>query len=533
MKSTRFKEVEFTPTNNYRPTNPSVTVRDDELWMIIRTLNYHYDIGDNFYYYLEGESDFRTINYLVRIDSDLSTISSEEILPPVDIPEPLYPACLGFEDSRLFYWKNEFWSISALRQLNSEGYYEQVLSKIVRKDDGLLHYDSWNVMHPTFCEQMHQKNWMPKISDEGLSFIYSNDPVRVTDAQGNLVMSTYPPIAADSFRGGTQLMEFHEGWLACIHETHMGGIHYKRYLHRFVVYDRIGRLTEYSEPFYFLSLGVEFAAGIARDPKTGDIHVSFGKDDSRSWIASFHPDEIKQILKPVINLADLIKNSEHSQWINSQTNRALRNQSGIDHALTLSSLVGIPNHQDSVKNWSNILAIFHTVRNTDLAQPILDVASTVHCSYLPGLSLYGYKDLVSINIDEPSPRTTNGIKFIKGDCVDTLFSDNFFGFVNCSSVLQFNVDINEFMVEASRILIPGGHLYVCVDYWEKPLDALGKEAFGCSIKIFTPQEIINIVDAAKANGLHLVGNLDLSCDEPVIKWMGLSYTFISLFFKKN
>jgi hypothetical protein len=333
--------VEFIADNNYKPTNPSITVRGDELWMIIRTLNYHYDIENNFYYYLAGETDFRTKNYLIRLDSDLSIIASEEILPPLDMPEPLYSACLGFEDSRLFFWRNDFWSISALRELNPEGYYEQVLARIIRKEDGFLHYDKWHVMQPTFCGKIHQKNWMPKITDEDLSFVYSNDPVRVIDSQGNLITSISPPIAADSFRGGSQLIEFYEGWLACIHETHIGGIHYKRYLHRFVTYDRSGRLTEYSEPFYFLSLGVEFAAGIARNPKTGDILVSFGKDDSKSWIASFDSNEIKQILKPVINLTELVKNSEYSQWIINQTNKALQNQYGIDQGLMLSSSLRI------------------------------------------------------------------------------------------------------------------------------------------------------------------------------------------------
>jgi len=532
MPSTQFKEIEFSSSNNYRATNPSITMHGDELWIVIRTLNYHYELESNLYYYLDGENNFKTKNYLLRLNSDFSIITSEEIFPPLDMPEPLNNACLGFEDSRLFQWRGEFWSISAVRELNSEGYYQQVLAKIARKEDGCLHYDNWHVIKPEFCGQMHQKNWMPKIFGDSLSFIYSTDPVRVIDTQGNLIINTDPPIAADSFRGGSQLIEFSDGWLACIHETHFFGTHCKRYLHRFVMYNSLGQLSEYSEPFYFLSLGVEFAAGIARNPRNDNILVSFGKNDSQSWIASFDPDEIRHMLKAVVKLSELTKNTQHLTWITSQTNRTLKDQHCIDAAIVLTSITKITTHIDSVKNWSNILALFHTFYNVDLVQPILDIGATEQCTYLPGLYLYGYRNLISIDIEELNPRIPNVITHLQCDCSATNFNDNFFGFINCSSVLQFGVDIDKFMSEVSRILILGGYIYVSVDYWQESIDTHGKEAFGVPIKIFTPPDIIRIVDTAEKCGLALTSDLDLSCDQSAIHWLGFDYTFMNLLFKK-
>jgi SAM-dependent methyltransferase len=298
------------------------------------------------------------------------------------------------------------------------------------------------------------------------------------------------------------------------------------------MYNGLGQLSRYSEPFYFLSLGVEFAAGMARDPKTGNILVSFGKNDCQSWIASFDPNEIEQILKTAVNLSELTKNTQHFAWITNQTNRTLKNKQCIDAAIALSSVARTPIHIDAAKNWSNILALFHTFYNVDLAEPVLDVGATEQCVYLHGLYLYGYRNLISIDIQELAPRIPNVITHLQCDCTATNFNDQFFRFVNCSSVLQFGVDINNFMSEVSRILISGGYLCISVDYWQESIDTHGKEAFGVPIKIFTPSDIGNIVDTAAKCGLVLTSDLDLSCGQSAIHWLGFDYTFMNLLFKK-
>jgi hypothetical protein len=88
------------------------------------------------------------------------------------------------------------------------------------------------------------------------------------------------------------------------------------------------------------------------------------------------------------------------------------------------------------------------------------------------------------------------------------------------------------MSEVSRILISGGYLCISVDYWQESIDTHGKEAFGVPIKIFTPSDIGNIVDTAAKCGLVLTSDLDLSCGQSAIHWLGFDYTFMNLLFKK-
>ena len=111
-----------------------------------------------------------------------------------------------------------------------------------------------------------------------------------------------PSTAADQFRGGTQAIVFHGGWLALIHEV---SEREKRryYQHRFVWFDSSSRLRRVSRPFFFIRKGVvffirkrvEFAAGLARLPEKG-LLISFGVGDGEAWIATVEASEVRRLL---------------------------------------------------------------------------------------------------------------------------------------------------------------------------------------------------------------------------------------------
>jgi len=531
MPATVLQQVNYIPADDYRPTNPSITNRDKELWMIQRTVNY--TIRSDGSYDMRGDSAIRTRNILMQLDENLEVISAEEILPPENIPEPLYNLVVGFEDSRLFYWRGNFWSTSTARELNSEGYCEIVLAKIIKKADGQLHYDEYQIIHPQFCGREHQKNWMPMVVGDNLYFVYSSDPTRIIDTQGNLVSAKITHIAADSFRGGGPLLAFNGGWLACIHESHTMPDNRRRYMHRFVWYDSVGRLALFSEAFYIHTLGIEFAAGIATHPVTGEVIVSFGLADRESWLARFSPNEIKKILKPAGVVIQELGDVSDTLWVLNETNKALKNTDCVSRASDISMRAGIRSHEDQAKNWDNLISLWHTTMNCDPNLPVMDVAATEGSSYLQTLARFGYQNLISINIDEPCPRTVGGVTYQIGDCTKTDFPDNYFGFISCLSVIEHGVDIDAFMRESSRILSTGAHLLVSTDYWQDPVDTHGQTAFGAPVKVFTMQEIADMIKIAAKYGLEITSNVDLSCQDRVVNWIGMNYTFINLLFKKT
>ena len=302
--TTKLKKVEFSPTHKYSATNPSITVTPDgKIMMIQRTVNYL--IRDDGSYDMQGDSAIRTVNYLIELDSDYNIINSREILPPKDLPDPKYNLVIGWEDCRLFSWNNELWCTSTVRELTNDGWCDIVLSKIEFIENNQCQFAEYRIIEPNFKEKQHEKNWMPFVVENNLYFLYSCDPVRVIDYHGNLVSQKESSIASDSFRGGGSLIPYNDKWLAIIHESHVMHDHRRTYMHRFVVYDNDGSIMKYSPAFYFKQLGVEFAAGLAINPITGQVVVSFGFKDNESYLASLNSDNISKILIDVPSLPDI------------------------------------------------------------------------------------------------------------------------------------------------------------------------------------------------------------------------------------
>jgi hypothetical protein len=211
MPSIKLREVNFVPPNNYKCNNPSITSYNSELWMIQRTVNYllHNDRD----YDMQGDGVVRTINYLLKLDHNLNVISSQQILPPSNLPDPLFNLVIGWEDCRLFFWQGQPWCTSSVRELNAQGYCEIVLSRIAANESNQLQFVDQQVIRPDFCDRQYEKNWMPCVVDDQLRFVYSSDPTRVVDQHGSLISSHTPLISAHSFRGGSQLVEFYNSWL--------------------------------------------------------------------------------------------------------------------------------------------------------------------------------------------------------------------------------------------------------------------------------------------------------------------------------
>jgi len=531
MPSTKIQEVGFVPPYDYRPMNPSITSNDGGLWMIQRTVNY--EIRPDGSYDMRGDSAIRTVNYLIKIADDLSVISHQEILPPEHLAEPLYNLVIGWEDCRLFFWRGEPWCTATVRELNTEGYCEIVLSRIVDAENGKKRFADHRVITPRFTERQHEKNWMPMVVGDELFFVYSSDPTRIIDHEGNLISSRVTHIAADSFRGGGPLVEFNGGWLALIHESHGMPDWRRRYMHRWAWYDAYGRLSKYSPAFYIKDLGIEFAAGLAKHPTTGSIIASFGVHDKSSWLATFDPNEIKKILKSAgAPLQQLPGDPETMMWLTNQTNRPLKNHEVVERCKSIISSAMLPTHTDNPKNWDNLISIWHTVLTTDPTFPVMDVAATPESAYLPSLRRLGYHDLTSINLTQAETEIIDGVKYQHGDCTQTDFPDEHFGFIACLSVIEHGVDLRKFFQESARILKQGGHLLVSTDYWQDPVDTYGQMAFGSPVKVFSAANILEMMELAREAGLEPTGNIDLSCEQRVVNWIGMDYTFINVLLRK-
>lgn len=305
MPSFAARPVGFAPPDGYRPTNPSVARYCDEIVLIQRAVNYTIDHtvpdGDDRRYATQDGAPIHTRNFLLRLNGDLTVKSSTEILPPVDMPKPAWPLAQGFEDLRPFAWRDALWCVACARELSPEGWCEQVLARVDEDKSGAIRLTDWRVLRPE-GPQRHEKNWMPRVADKTLQFIYLCDPTRLVDDQARVVAESSSPIAADQFRGGSQLLSFDGGWLALVHEARVMKDGQRHYRHRFVWFDEAARLCRVSRPFFFTQKGIEFAAGLAWHPDGKRLVVSYGVSDGEAWIATIDAAEVRGVLEDATNL---------------------------------------------------------------------------------------------------------------------------------------------------------------------------------------------------------------------------------------
>jgi hypothetical protein len=229
--------------------------------------------------------------------------SAVEILPPTDLPEPLFGGVLGFEDLRIFDWQGALWCVACCRELTPEGWCEQILARIDASGPGPHRLVDWRVMTPE-GPRLHQKNWMPRVDGDELKFIYLSDPTRIVDVRGATLQETSPVIAATTFRGGTQAIAFDGGFLTLLHEVHWRpALNRRFYQHRFVWFNRAMTIRRVSRPFYFDKKGIEFAAGLAWHPDGKRMLLSYSVTDSEAWIATIDAEEIRRLLEDVERLS--------------------------------------------------------------------------------------------------------------------------------------------------------------------------------------------------------------------------------------
>ncbi|TPL74003.1 glycosyltransferase [Mesorhizobium sp. B2-3-15] len=306
MPSFSARPVDFMAPDGYRPMNPSVTRSGRQIVLAQRAVNYAMTENGLQYETKDGDA-IRTRNFLLRLSDELAIQSAVEILPPLDMPDPVYKGVLGFEDLRVFAWNGKLWGSACVREFTTEAWCEQVLARIDESRSCRL--TDWRVLHAT-GPRVHEKNWMPQVKPatpetgaETLQFIYLSDPTKTVDEWGAIVSETHPTIAAQRFRGGTQLVAFSGGWLAVIHEVQWRAAEQRRYyLHRFVWFDEANFVRKVSRPFFFNKRGVEFAAGLAWHPDERRLLISYSVTDSESWIATVDEAEVRSLLEDVDSL---------------------------------------------------------------------------------------------------------------------------------------------------------------------------------------------------------------------------------------
>lgn len=217
-----------------------------------------------------------------------------------------------------------------------------------------------------------------------------------------------------------------------------------------------------------------------------------------------------------------------------QTNRALRDRGAMATADALLAAAGLPGHPDRRKNWDTYLALFHAVTSVGPDEAVLDAGAERYSAFLPSLRAAGYTRLEGVNLTFGAPEAAGAITYRHGDVTATGFGDASFAFIACLSVIEHGVDPPAFLAEASRLLVPGGTLFISVDYWQDPVPTAGRFAYGVPVRLFTRDDLDAMIAAAAAVGLRPEQDHDFTCGERVIEWTAqdLRYTFANMLLRR-
>lgn len=296
-------DVELEPP--FRPMNPSLLLEDDALWCVIRGVNYR--LEDSLFAAPAGGGVIRTRNYLARLERDGRVAAAREMRPGPAVPPRIATSVEGFEDCRLFRWREALYCTATVRDRSPDMRCEIALLEL----DAEANIAAMRVLRG-YRDDQHQKNWLPFVVDDELHLLYLTDPttvLRYDQVSGGLREHAVdvPPLALEHLRGGSQLTAFDDGWLYLTHENAPVDSWHRRYLHRFVRLDRAYRVAALTEPFRFTEQPIEFAAGLAFDAARDELLVSFGIHDYSAHLATIDARGVRNALVPVDRMPGAVR----------------------------------------------------------------------------------------------------------------------------------------------------------------------------------------------------------------------------------
>jgi SAM-dependent methyltransferase len=216
-------------------------------------------------------------------------------------------------------------------------------------------------------------------------------------------------------------------------------------------------------------------------------------------------------------------------------NTTLKSRPDVEEALAQVRRLGLVDHGDLPKNWDSLAALAVVLDHTDPTSEVLDAGAEYYSPLLPSLSLYGYQNLVGINLAFRKIVRRGPIRYEPGDLTRTRFEPGTFDAITCLSVVEHGVNLDDYFREMARILKPNGVLVTSTDYWPEPLETGSAVVYGCPVKIFNEAEIRSALELSERHGFELTGPVDLAAREKAVRWerVGLDFTYVTFCLRKR
>ncbi|WJZ48426.1 beta-mannosyltransferase [Actinomycetia phage DSL-LC01] len=277
--------------------NPSIGVSPDGQYAVaIRSSNYVILESGELHVTVGGPIANQV--WFAELDDDLKI----QNLRKIDFSKSGYSLRRGIEDPKLL-WRDGGWQFTGVMM-------EQQHTKVARHCHCIMDKAAKSVtkieVHKGVEARKPEKNWMtPYEKSPHFDYIYGPSAIIKDDKMIHTLVDNpdFTGLRGNShmltLEDGTLLTVMHKLWsktYSMYSPNNFGTITAKdkNYFHYFARFDERGTLIQITEPFQFISRGIEFAAGLVE--KDGSYIVSFGKEDVSSHLGIIDKNKVMKML---------------------------------------------------------------------------------------------------------------------------------------------------------------------------------------------------------------------------------------------
>lgn len=192
-------------------------------------------------------------------------------------------------------------------------------------------------------------------------------------------------------------------------------------------------------------------------------------------------------------------------------NEFLKTRNDVDISTKYLQDNGLQESGLSCKNWE-IASVIPYLKDGDLCD--LGSSGSVVLENAVKLNLKGRK--VGVDLAYEHNNITDEIELYKGNLMSTMFNDEAFDIITCLSVIEHEINFDKISKECGRLLRHGSNLFISFDFWQPKPDTSKMQLYSLSWNILDKNDVLNLVEAMKANGLELTGEIDWTTQDAVI-----------------
>jgi len=298
------KKILISHEEHYNELNPSIINTGKELIVNCRTSNFGVKPG-GVYYAKTSDGLVNTKNYILKMDYKFNIISQKEVIDKSHRKKYNIRRIEGLEDLIIFNYNDQLYGSCTLVDSNEKGLPQIGLCKLEESYDYYIinELTPMGLIHENRCE----KNWLPFVNDNILSFVYNYSPMDIIipiknydhefTGETELISSTQSDLNFERFRGSAGPLKFKDNWLIVVHEVSWCSDNSRIYTHRYVLLDNNFNIIKLSNPWYFENHGLEFCRSMC--DFDDNIILSCGIKDEEAWLYVVNKKEIWNSLEDI------------------------------------------------------------------------------------------------------------------------------------------------------------------------------------------------------------------------------------------